>query len=698
MQGVDDPPAHRRYLETIEDLLKRTDRVSNLCRDVMTRPQFHIQRNTIGNLAEELIIELKCLIVDARFCARIMWEKECDLNLNGGRVLIVEYGKQISGLNVPQHDRDSSTNSTHKPAQDDLADDDPDDVSQHMPLSYPVMSAICEASYAACFASALTLITEQNNIGPDETVAQFHDKIVRAAVSAVDAAIDVDALGFQWQTFLDDGLVQERSFVRTDKGRLALPLRSMSQINQVIQYLRMVWKFLHSEAVHVEALEEILLIAIGRLMYNPDRSCIDLDLYRIASLPQTPSTVHGADAISEVAPMDTGSGVCAESDAMNARESSSITPQVSLPQISPALFADYWLILYSLHIQRHSVLQELAEVSIRGDVYTTSANGEKTPLPGVRLSESAPAKQPRVSIFDTDELEFVAENQLPTLPPETRVTSNTEDAAKEIFDLLVFALRVCNPESIQPAAEHDVADWADLSGRAPRANIVNVGDYNEPYRGVSVTLARARIPSTQKILQWAKQYNEEVEQTSSEIKRGMINRCDSLHILPADSKLAACWEPNGDSRPLGILHWRMGQPLVDKLAERMQGGPAAILTSKDPDTNPLVACILMMLISHAHKNASPGSNPVPIQDVCLIWMDKTEEMEGEVSNLEVPVIVQLHGLWCVALAGHRTPCMIFTEALRVWLAACYYLEQKRIAMFPIQGLLRCINKTVVNFR
>jgi len=619
MDGLDDPVEHRKYLGALRDILERATKLSELCGDVIMRPEWYVQTDRIGNMATQLFLELKCLIADAHFCAPLLWTNEHELNLNGGRLLIIEHARRIASLGTREPEAVNMQAS-------DVGDDDIDDVVNHVPLSAMVMSAICEASYVACFAHALALVAERNNIEFGETVAEFYDKLVSVAIGSVDKAIDVDALGFGWKTLLDDGLVLEKSLLQDENKNYVMPLQRMSEINQATHYLRTMWRCYYSETVHIETLQELLYMAIGRLMFAMDRSHIDVELYRIKPDTKNEET-----------------------------------------EISPAFFADYFLIFESLHVQRTSVLQDLAEVTTSGEVYQVEANGVR------RLAYCA--RQPM------------------QVRPSPAGRSQAEPVTT-VFDVLVFALRVCQPAQYPADGPTEMQTGHEPAAPPQPRNSVQRSTADERYQDVSIALARASIPSIEEIMTWARKYNAEVEATSSELIKYINTHADSLHVLPADAKLAACWEPNGDTRPLGVLHWRLGQPFINKLAERVRGGPGHILAKENPDTNPLVASVLMMLLNHAHKNSCPGANPVPIDELCLLWMNKIEELEGEIGTQSIPAIVQLHGTWCVTSSGHRTKTMTFTNALRVWMAACYYLEMKRIAMFPIKPLLTFMKRMI----
>jgi hypothetical protein len=636
MLGSLHPTEQRKYLTSLQSLLKRSRELSDDCFGIMTHTDWYLKNNRIGNTIDRVLSTLRDLKIDAYYNGALLWDNEHELNLNGGRTLLHSHAQEIARL-----------------AQDDDEDGgntEADDVSNHVPLSYSVMMTLCEASYVVCFLSTLDAIASVNDIKSDESVDNFYERMVATAITAVDEGIDVEALGFGWDLFAKEGIVLSESLVSGPGGKSILPLHKMSEINHAVHYLRTVWRLLHTERIHIEALEEILFVALGRLIFKGDSSCLDLfDVYVISSAPAAP--LRDAQTLPD------------------AERNAPIDPRAPQPppelSISPAFFADLFIIFHSFHVQRHSVLQDIAEVSKDGIIYKASANGEKTLVyTPIRMRTIATAQDGRA-------------HYTPDRMPDASVSG-----ARNVFDPLLFALHVCD----RPPSQQGDTDRVPETQRNTPNHVLGLADGK--FHGISIAVARMMIPVSESILKWARQYNAEIEGAGdSYVIRHVTTRADALHLLPADSKLASCWEPGGDTRPTDVLHWRLGQQFINNIADRVRGGPGHLLQSEHPNTNPLAASVLMTLLSHAHQNVCAGARSVPLEKLCLIWMETVEEQDGDTMNLTVPALVQLHGVWCVALAGFRTHSMGFMDALQHWLAACYYLEETKAAMFPIKTLL-----------
>ena len=256
-------------------------------------------------------------------------------------------------------------------------------------------------------------------------------------------------------------------------------------------------------------------------------------------------------------------------------------------------------------------------------------------------------------------------------PPRPEPTSSTTrhpvTAAQWTAHILNKAIQEVN--RCMCGEQHPSSAWQ----QAKRGNFVDA------QTGV---LHTRRIASIQTILKWALKYAPRM--ASESVSQYLLGIYERLDLWPGDLATHTCWAPFGDHRPRTIIQHRSGLTYVNMLADRVAPGPIKLLEKGDVDTSILVAAILFRLLVHAHHNVDRSD--IPLETACLVWADQTEESGEDITSYDIPFLLQLNAMWAVVCEGRRTPFMVFSDALRVWLSTCMLLEQEGRAKFAISRL------------
>jgi hypothetical protein len=466
----------------------------------------------------------------------------------------------------------------------------------------------------------------------------------------VDVDIDEHALGLGWEALRDAGLVPPALGEAAPEERV----RSASQIKNALHHLRTMWKLLDPSKAPVEEYLELLRACIGRLTLRAAPGGVDVAMY--------------ADCVQEV---PTGAGEAewerCDEGAPNA-----------VPRCAPAFYADMWIIMGAMEAQRRVAMVGLGQIPERR---VWRAPGEEVSgALRARLRAAAEELGPD-AVWDEGALQaMVAAWVEATLArcerdweaaPSSAAANALVDEAQAVADL-----------------DHELEAWAPSAAYARhmargREAIVRRGLLGRAEEMPALGL----VPSAPELVQWAVRY---VRRTSSvDVLRSVYSVYERVELMPGDAALHACYDAGGDARPGGVLRWRSGPAVGNKIAERVNRGPADILADcegEHVDASPVSAACLIRTIAHAHRNVCGSA--LSLDEACVVWMDMLEGMdELALATAAVPILVQMHGAWAVALSGARTAYGLYSSAILVWLKACALLEDAGTAMFPIRVVL-----------